>query len=310
MSWILLATLGQLLNAIVAFFDKYIVSDESILPRPFVYAFYTCLFTGGWAVIYLIGYIPGVSEIGVPSFENVKTPSIQIVAMSFLAAYTFFIALVSMYDALRSADASTTMPIIGTVSALSSFGLSYLFLGTQLSDSFVIGVALLSVGTLLVAQTLPKVSVILHVFHSGLFFALHFITMKGLFLETSFDDGFFWSRVGFVVFTLSLLLVPEYYAKVREQTAGTTKKAGAIVLLAKLIAGIAAFMLLKATDMGEVSVVQALDGLRYVFILLISAIFARWLPKSASDKKASKAVSFRRLLYVVVILVGFVTLFT
>jgi len=310
MTWILLATLGQFINAIVAFFDKYIVSDESMLPRPFVYAFYTCLFTGFWVVIYFLGYIPGLADLGVPSFDNVQAPTIQVVAMSFLAAYTFFIALVSMYDALKRADASNVLPIIGTVSALSSFGMSYLFFDTQLHDNFIVGVVLLSVGTLLVAQTLPKIDVVLQVFHSGLFFALHYITMKGLFTETSFDDGFFWSRVGFMLFTLSLLLVPSYYKKVKSQTSQTTKKAGGIILLAKLLAGIAAFLLLKATDMGEVSVVQALDGLRYVFILLISMVFSHLLPASALDKDKRKGTIFRRLLYVVVILVGFVVLFT
>lgn len=310
MTWILLATAGQFLNAIVAIFDKYIVSDEKVLPRPFVYAFYSCLVTGAWMAVFLLGEIPGLAALGVPTFANVETPTLSVVAMSFLAAYTFFIALVSMYDALKRADASNAMPVIGAVSAMSSFGLSYLFLDTNLHEGFAVGVVLLSVGTLLVAQTLPKIDVILHVFHSGLFFALHYITMKGLFLETSFDNGFFWSRVGFVLFTLSLLLVPAYFTKVREQTTGTTKKAGAIVLVAKVTAGIATFMLLKATDMGVVSVVQALDGLRYVFILLITLVFAHWLPESATDRDTRPQVVFRRMLYVVVILLGYVMLFT
>ena len=38
----------------------------------------------------------------------------------------------------------------------------------------------------------------------------------------------------------------------------------------KILAGIAAFMLLKATDWGDVAVVQALDGLKFVFILIFS----------------------------------------
>ena len=310
MSWILLATAGQFINAVVAIFDKYIVSDEKVLPRPFVYAFYTCLLTGGWIVIFFLGWIPGLSDVGIPSLENVKSPTIQVVAMSFLAAYTFFIALVSMYAALKRSDASSAVPIIGAVSALSSFGMSYLFLNTELHENFIWGVVLLSVGTLLVAQTLPKIDVIVQVFHSGLFFALHYITMKGLFQETSFDDGFFWSRIGFVLFTLSLLLVPAYYTKIKEQTKDTTKKAGGIVLLAKVLAGIAAFMLLKATDMGDVSVVQALNGLQFVFILLISIVFAHWLPPTATDRDTRPQVFFRRLLYVIVILVGFVVLFT
>jgi uncharacterized membrane protein len=202
------------------------------------------------------------------------------------------------------------MPIIGSISALSSFGLSYLFLDATLSDNFIVGVILLSVGTLLVAQTLPRLSVVLQVLHSGLFFALHYITMKGLFLETSFDDGFFWSRVAFVLFTLSLLLVPAYLEKIRKQTSTATKKTGFIVIFAKGLAGIAAFMLLKATDLGEVSVVQALDGLRYVFILVLSILFAHWLPDSAVDKDMRPKVFWRKMLYIVVILTGFVVLFT
>ena len=68
-------------------------------------------------------------------------------------------------------------------------------------------------------------------------------------------------------------------------------------------------MLLKATDMGEVSVVQALDGLRYVFILIISMLFAHWLPDSATDRDTRPATVFRRFLYVVVILLGYIMLF-
>lgn len=310
MSWILLATAGQFVNAIVAIFDKYIVSDEKVLPRPFVYAFYSCLVTGGWVLVYFLGFIPGLSELGVPAFENVKQPSIQVVGMSFLAAYTFFMALVSMYDALKRADASNAMPVIGSVSALSSFGMSYLFLDVTLHENYMWGIVLLSIGTMLVAQTLPKKSVILNVVHSGVFFALHFITMKGLFLETNFDDGFFWSRVGFVLFTLSLLMIPAYYDKIKSQTESTSAKAGWIVLIAKVLAGIAAFMLLKAADWGEVSVVQALDGLRFVFILILSSLFAHWLPESATDRDTRPGTFFRRFLYVAVILTGFFVLFT
>ena len=309
MSWILLATLGQFLNAIVAILDKYIVSDENALPRPFVYAFYSCLLTGGWALIYLIGVVPGLHDLGFPSYKEIIAPTLTVVALSFLAAYTFFMALVSMFDALKHADASNVMPIIGTVSALSAFGMSYLFLDASLPSNLIWGITILAAGTLLVAQTLPKIDVILHVAHSGLFFGLHAITMKGLFIETSFDDGFFWSRLGFVLFALSLLLVPEYYKKITAQTKDTSKKTGIIVLATKVLAGVAAFLLLKATDMGEVSVVQALDGLKFVFILIISIVFAQWLPDSATDRDTRPETFFRKLLFVIVIMVGFIMLF-
>ncbi len=309
MAWILLATLGQFLNAVVAFLDKYIVSDEKVLPRPFVYAFYSCLLTGGWAIVYVLGYIPGLQMLGFPHLENVHSPSIQVVAMSFLAAYTFFMALVSMYAALKESEAVNVMPVIGAVSALASFGMSALFLDTPFLMNYLWGVIVLALGTSLVAQTLPDWDVGLHSFHSGLFFALHYVTMKGLFLETNFDDGFFWSRVGFVLFALSLLLVPTYLKKIREQSGNTSAKTGALVIVTKVLAGVAAFLLLKATDWGDVAVVQALDGVKFVFILLITILFAELLPNSAATGEPRPRENMRRILYVALIVVGYFILF-
>jgi uncharacterized membrane protein len=309
MNWILLATAGQFLNAIVAVLDKYIVSDEKVMPRPFVYAFYSCLLTGFWAVIFFLGLIPQLAALGMPSLANVQFPTIQVISMAFLTAYTFFMALVSMYDALKHSDASVIMPVIGTISALSAFGMSYLFLDTALTTGHIVGILFLSFGTLLVARGLPEWNVFLHVLHSGVFFALHYITMKGLFLETSFDDGFFWSRICFVLFALSLLMVPVYWDKIKEQSKSTSKKTGIIVLITKVTAGVAAFLLLKATDLGEVSVVQALDGVRFVFILLITALFAHWLPASATDRDTRPKTFVKKFVFTIIIVLGYFMLF-
>ncbi len=309
MSWLLLATIGQFINAIVAFLDKYIVSDEKALPKPFVYAFYSCLLTGFWIIIYFLGYIPTLANLGFPTLENVDKPSIQVVGMSFLAAYTFFMALVSMYEALKKAEAVNVMPVIGTISALATFGMSYLFLDITLTNNFMWGIIVLSLGTLLVAQSIPKRDIILNLIHSGVFFALHFIAMKGLFLETNFDDGLFWSRVGFVLFALSLLLVPHYFDKITTQTKTTSARTGFLVILAKVLAGVAAFLLLKATHLGDVSVVQALDGLKFVFILLITILFSALLPSTITKHEVRPKEIMRKVLYVAIIAVGYFILF-
>lgn len=304
-----MATLGQFLGAIVVFLDKYIVTDEKALPRPFVYAFYSCLLTGFWVVIYFLAYIPGVTNVGIPSFAEIQKPTIQVLGMSVLAAYTFFMALVSLYDALRRSEAVNVMPVVGVISTVSTFTLSYFLLDVVLQPNFIWGVVILILGTLLVAQTLPERYTMLTVLHSGFFFGLHYISMKGLFLETSFADGFFWSRIGLMFFALSLLMVPTYFSKITEQTAKSNKKTGFIVLLAKLLAGISAFLVLKATDLGDVTVVQALDGLKFVFILLITALFSQLLPASAAKEISRPKEFFRQVLYVAIITVGYFILF-
>lgn len=309
MSWLLLATLGQFLGAVVVFLDKYIVTDEKVLPRPFVYAFYSCLLTGFWVAIYLLGYIPGLQSLQIPTFAEVQKPTIQVIGMSFLAAYTFFMALVSFYGCLKRAEAVNIMPIVGAVSALSTLALSYLFLEISLTSNFFWGVIILIIGTSLVAQNIPQKFTLLAAVHSGFFFGLHYITMKGLFLETSFNDGFFWSRIALVLFALSLLMVPTYYSKITEQTKQSNRKTGVLVVVAKVLAGVSAFLLLKATDWGDVTVVQALDGLKFVFILLITVLFSALLPDSITKTETRPQVVFRQVLYVAIITVGFFILF-
>ena len=309
MSWIFLAAAAQFLAAIVAIVDKYIVSDDKVLPRPFVYAFYSCLFTGGWVAVYFLSFVPGLNQLPLPSFTNVSAPSLIVVALAFLAAYTFFMALVSMFDALKKADASDVIPVIGAVAAVSSFGLSYYFFDTRLAPNFLWGIGFLALGTFLVSRVQFDKSVALHAIHAGVFFAFHIITMKGLFIATSFDDGFFWSRIGFVFFALSLLLVPSYYEKITAQTKKTTKKAGSIIIFNKVLAGISAFMILKAADLGEVSVVQALDGLKFVFILIIGLFTCRFLPATCGENTGTTSDIVRKALFVAIISLGFIVLF-
>jgi len=275
MSWIFLAVGAQLINAIVALIDKRIVSDESLVPRPFVYAFYTCLLSGSWIIVYALSIFPvaHIDGLSIPSIFNIERPTLEVVALSFLAAYTFFIALTSMFSAFRKADASDVVPVVGAVSALGAFGLGYFFLDAQLSNNFMFGIVLLATGTFLVSRLRFSLSVAMNTFHAGIFFALHYVVIKGLFTTTSFDDGFFWSRIAFMLFALTLLLVPVYYEKIAEQTKNTTKKAGAIVFLTKVLAGISSILILKATDLGDVAVVQALGGLQFVFILIIGMMF-------------------------------------
>lgn len=309
--WILLATLGQFLNAIVAFFDKYIVSDEKAMPEPFVYAFYTCLITGGWMLVFFLGYVPTFAAWGVPTFGNIEKPTIQVVSMSFLSGYTLFMALVAMYTALKKADAVNVIPVIGAASALVTFLLNYLLLDVVPTLNYIWGIALLSLGTLLVAQSIPKRDVVVNTIHSGIFFALHYITMKGLFEETNFDDGLFWSRIGMILFALSLLLVPAYFSKIKNTTDSATKKTGVLVLGSKVLSGIAAFLILKATDLGDAAVVQALDGVKFVFIFLIVFIFSSFLPAQvvSSTHNTRPREVIRQIVYVVLIAMGYFILF-
>jgi drug/metabolite transporter (DMT)-like permease len=310
--WITLALAAQFINAIVAVLDKYIVTHQRVMPRPFVYAFYTSLFSGLWVVIFLGGFIPFefIQRLGIPSLENVVFPTLLVTVLALLSGYTFFAALVSLYSALRESDTSDVIPVVGAVSAIVSFFLSYLFLGTRLTPNFVLGIFLLSLGTALVSHLRFSWKTALMVVHSGIFFAAHYVVIKELFdISGTFDNGFFWSRIALVVAALSMLLVPGYFTKIHVQTKATTRRSGLLVVGNKVLAGIGSILILKATALGNVSVVQALGGLQFVFILAFSIFFGHKAPLECGEKVSCRRDMYHKIAFVSIIVAGFFMLF-
>ncbi len=308
MNWIILAVTAQFLNALVVLIDKHIVSDEKAIMRPFVYAFYTCLVSGVWIIVFLISLLPfSFGGVPLPSFSNVIKPTLEVVALSFLAAYTFFTGLVSMFTALKESDASNVIPVVGATSAIMSFGLGYLFLNAHVSHNFTLGIILLSLGTFLVSRFHFSYKVALIAVHAGVFFALHYVSIKGLFLITSFDNAFFWSRAAFMFYVLSLLLVPSFLEKIKKHSDTATRKTGYLILSSKVLAGASTLLILKATDLGDVAVVQALGGLQFVFILLLGIFFSAHVPNGG--ERYSREAILQKALFVAVIAIGFLVLF-
>lgn len=312
MSWILLTVGAQFINAVVAIIDKRIVTDEKMMPKPFIYAFYTCLISGVWIVLYVFNLlpIPALFDwLNIPTFANVHTPTLEVIALAYLAAYTFFMGLVSMFTALQAADAADVVPVIGATSAVASFGLGHFFLGGVMSANFGLGIFILAFGTFLVSRYNFTVSTALTAVHAGIFFAFHYVVIKGLFNVTNFDDAFFWSRIAFMLFAVSLLMIPTYYRKIAEQTKSTTKSAGALILTNKILAGVSTIIILKATDMGDVAAVQALGGLQFVFILLLGIFFTVCPDKNPNCESYHRGSILRKAIFVAVIAVGFLVLF-
>lgn len=309
-SWLILAIAAQFVSAIVALFDKYIVTSDKALPRPFVYAFVTCLLSGASIIVYLFSWVPIPLEgVAIPKFSGIEKPTLAVVAFSFLAAYTFFGALVSMFSALRTSDASDVIPVVGAVSALGTFGLGYFFLDIRLTPNFLAGVILLAFGTIFVSHLRFTWKTALLSIHAGLFFALHYVTFKGLLSLTTFDNAFFWSRIGFVAFALTLLLIPEYLEKIRTQTTSTGKRGGFLIIANKILAGIAAILILKATELGDAAVVQALGGLQFVFILILGLLFGPKTDPALGENTRAWRDIMHKAIFISIITLGFFVLF-
>ena len=274
---IVLVVIAQFLNAVVALVDKYVVSSRRV-PNPSYYAFFISVLSSLSVFIFLFSSVPiPIDGLTVPTFNNIAFPTLPVALLSFAAGGAFFFALWTLFSALRATDASDVVPVVGAVSALAAFPLGYLIFGSRLSQNFLIGIFLLIVGTLLLSHFRFRRKILFVTILSGLFFALHFIGLKYLFGITHFDNAFFWSRMGIVLAALVIFLPRWEFCKncARSTSLGSTL----LILGNKMLAGLASIMILKAIDLSEVSLVQALGGLQFVFLLGISVTVGHFLPK-------------------------------
>ena len=306
--WLALVIVGQFLNAVVALVDKYVITSHKIALRPLSYAFYVSVLSFFSVVIFFLWWIPLPAGLSFPSVVNIHVPTLMVGSLSIVAGFAFFTGLVSLFTALKEADASDAIPVVGGVSAVATLLLSALWLDATLSHYFLLGFILLVSGTVLVSQFRFSWRTILATIHAGIFFALHSVVLKALFEITSFDNAFFWSRIAIGLVALSTLLIPVYYKNIREHTKNATGLDGFFVIGNKILAGLASIIVLKAISLGDVSLIQALGGLQFVFLLIFGIFFGRYTSVDCGENLASRDIG-HKLISIPLIIAGFFMLF-
>lgn len=307
--WITLAVISQLFFAATALIDKYIVTSGKV-SRPVVLAFYVGLMSSLTVLVFLFGWINlPFDGVAIPSYSNVSWPTFNIVVLSILAGFSFIGALISLFSAFKRADASDVVPVSASMSAASSLILGFVFLGTELTHNFVWGVIVLVLGMLLVSLFQFSKKVLLFSILAGTLFGTHFVLVKLVFNETVFDNGFLWTRLGIAFAALFLLLLPACHGDVKEHK-GKTSRGGlfAWILGNKILAGIAGILSLKAIELGDVSVVQALGALQFAFLLIFALFWGGRVPYACGENCNTRQ-KWQKVISIFVIGLGFYILF-
>jgi len=303
---ILIVVVAQFLNAIVALVDKYIVSTRRV-PDPLYYAFLVSILSTLSIFVFLFSFINiPFPELSIPSIQNIELPTIAVSAISLISGAAFFFALWGLFSALRRTDASDVIPVVGSVSALFALPLGFYIFGTRPSPTFLVGILLLILGSLVLSHYRFKKGVLFMAVISGLFFSLHLISLKLLFEFTNFDSAFFWSRMGIVVAALIFFIPRWNYC--RDIYARTSKGSNVLIVGNKIIAGIASFLIIKAIALSDVALVQALGGLQFVFLLIISITIGKLLPPECGENQKGQ-YKIQKTIAISMLVIGFLFLF-
>ena len=298
MLWLAVAISAYFLFALVALGDKYLLAGP---PNPKSYSFYV-----GTLGILVLVLIP---------FVDFSIPEVSQVFLSLLAGVVFILALFGLYTALENFEVSRIVPAIGGLLPLFTFGLVYLFSGGEgiLSSWKILAFILLLAGSVLIAfekgKSITSKSLQISAL-AALLFAIAFILTKFVYLSQPFWSGFIWMRIGGFLAAICFIFTKEVKREIFERKFTFQKKTGTIFLFNQGI-GAGAFILqnwaIALVPFGFLAFINALEGTKYLFLLIFTILLALKFPKILKEE-ISRKILFQKILAILLIGGGLVLL--
>jgi len=301
MSWILFAIISYFLNAVTAIIDKFLLNKS--VPSPKAYAFYVGLLS-----IFAVVFLP----------FGVVWPGLLSVIKDLIPGIIFFWLVFFFVTAVKKNEVSRVVTMIGGFAPIFTLGLSFFIFHERLRNLHFAAFGLLVLGGVLISlkrsgageikKKLTSIGVGISL-AAAFFFALYYVSAKFIFSNGQpFISAFFWSRMGSFVAALFILLIPSW----RIQILGARKTAGArggVLFLTNKVVAAGAFILLNySIKLGDVALVNAIQGVQYAFLFIIVVFLAKKYPKIL-EEKMSRWVMFQKLSAIIIIGSGLALLY-
>lgn len=290
MSWITIVLAGHFLNALAFLMDKFLLTKK--IPSPFVYAFF-------------IGLLGILGLVLIPFGFSV--PAGVEIARALIAGATFVLALVFFFVGLKENEASRVVPLTGGFVPAFTFVLAYFFLAERLGMTEILAFATLVVGGVLITierKGHGSKKGYIYAVIAALVFAISFVITKQVYINLEFINGFVWSRIGGFLMALSFLLIPSARHGIFNQPKQKNQGSTAALFFTGQIAGALGFVLVNyAISLASVSLVNAMQGVQYAFLMIMIILLAKKFPKIMSEKLTG-AVLAQKIFAIILISIG------
>lgn len=320
--YILIAIISYFINAGVYVADKFLLSKK--IHSSITYAFYV----GIWSIfnITLLVFDPWL-------------PNLQELMLDLFAGFLFLITLVFWYKALHQSEATRVVPLVGALVPIFSFIFSFIFLGTSLGEREFLAFVILIMGGILIsvkrtpfyalstiaghfrkifgnvfgtihARYHPTQRLIFNSVVSALFFATYYVLIKHIYSGQPFIGAFVWSRMGSFIGVLLILLVPDWRKGIiKHQKGQKSPKNMSFFLAVRIIAAIAFIMLNWSISLGNVALINSIQGIQYVFLMLLVIFISAKYPKII-EEELGRGIMLQKMMGVLMVSIGLYMLIT
>lgn len=277
MSYILIAIIAYLFFAINAVIDKFLLQKKQI-GHPATYAFVIGMLSLAVVVLAPFGFF---------------VPENDIIFISLISGALFTFALLAFFAGLSRGEASRIVPVAGGFVPVFTMILAYFWIGERLAPQDFLALMLLILGSMLMAGRgkrgartwLP------YILLASALFAVSFTLTKQVFDQTGFINGFIWTRFGMAAGALVLLLNATARRAIFVHAKKSSHGTGMLFLAGQIIGALAGIAQNIAISRGSVTIVNALQGTQFVFLLVLAALISLQYPKVMREDLSSGALS-------------------
>jgi len=308
MFWFFSAIAAYFFSALVAIVDKYLLAGP--LPHPRVYAFYVGIFGGLALFLIPLGFLfPDTDWFIVPAWDQI--------AMSLVSGALFVYALYWFFKGLYHFEASRIVTAVGGLNPIFILAFILIFIllegGEFLDLKTGLAFVLLVLGTIIISFKRGrgidlksiKISSIAAFLFASSFFLAHLV-----YQEQSFISGFIWLRIGGIIPALLYLLSKETREVLFMKQVKKPKQIFGLFMLGQLFGGASAILqnlAIAFVPITFLAFVIALEGTKYIFVLLIAFFFSFRFPKILKEEFSKEAI-FQKGLAVLLISLGIILL--
>ena len=301
MNWLTIATIAYFLIALQTMLDKFLLSSRRV-NHPAVYAFYS----GAMSFLTLVLFPFGFHAIGGILF-------VQYILTGALFTY----GMLLLFFAIQKSEASRVIPVVGAVIPTATYFFSIILLGDNLSGAKLWGALVLILGGLLISWTRPQKSGEAHGFFDGFYktilagiiLAAGYTLLKLFYASDNFLNVFIWTRIGLCAGALSFLAFAPWRKAIWvslfnfKKPSHEQQSSGTLFVFNKIMGGIGSVLLNRAMSLGNITVVNALVALEYMFIFIFGIGMTYYLPQVFQEKMDWKH-SLQKISAILIISVG------
>ena len=261
MLWLVIALAAQIILGTSAVFDKFLLKRKFF--DPFVYTFWLGIF--GAFVIFFLPF-------------GLKVVSLSLIGVSFLTGAIFIISMFFLYLSLDKGEASKTLPFIGAFSPIFTLLLGYFLITSNFDLVDALGFLLLIAGGLvffLIEHKEIRTKLIFYAVLSALFLGFSNVLTKFVFERTNFITGFFWIKIGGVIFVLLLLALPNLRENIFHSHRKSSISHKYLYFGNRVYAGLGSILIYGAINLAHPALVESTQSFKYAVIFLASWILLK-----------------------------------